>query len=349
MAKRALPYKDDFLKFGFTEIKDRSGLVRPQCVFCLQVLSNESMKENKLKRHLNTVHPTLINKPLEFWKEHKNKIKRMRLDCPSNTLTVSLQKTTKASFDVAWKIARSKKEHNIGEELIKPAAISMVRTVCGDDIANKLELIPLSDNTVKRRIDLMSENILKQLVHQVIAANKFSIQIDESVDIQNNAQLMVFIRYRSSDDFREDFLFCEPLLTTATGLDIFNKVDGFFRKNNLAWCNCVGICSDGAPAMLGNRIGFCKRVQELNSNVVIIHCFLHRENLATRTIQPEFFSVLQDVIQIVNFIKSRALNSRIFHAMCDEMGSQYVNLLYHSDVRWLSRGKILTRVMSLRL
>lgn len=35
--------------------------------------------------------------------------------------------------------------------------------------------------------------------------------------------------------------------------------------------------------------------------------------------------------------------------MCDEMGSQYVNLLYHSDVRWLSRGKILTRVMSLRL
>jgi len=59
MAKRALPYKDNFLKFGFTEIKGRSGLVRPQCVFCIQVLSNESMKENKLKRHLNTVHPLI--------------------------------------------------------------------------------------------------------------------------------------------------------------------------------------------------------------------------------------------------------------------------------------------------
>jgi len=58
--------------------------------------------------------------------------------------------------------------------------------------------------------------------------------------------------------------------------------------------------------MLGNRIGFCKRVQEVNSNVVIIHCFLHRENLATRAIQPELNSVLQDVIQIVNFIKARA-------------------------------------------
>ncbi|KAL4126525.1 hypothetical protein QTP88_010746 [Uroleucon formosanum] len=78
--------------------------------------------------------------------------------------------------------------------------------------------------------------------------------------------------------------------------------------------------------MLGNRIGFCKRVQEVNSNAVIIHCFLHPENLATRTIQPELFSVLQDVIQIANFIKSRALNSRIFHAMCEEMGSQYIEL-----------------------
>jgi hypothetical protein len=58
----------------------------------------------------------LIYKPLKFWKEHKNKIKRMRLNCPSNTLTVPLQKTKKAPFDVVWKIARSKKAHDIGKE-----------------------------------------------------------------------------------------------------------------------------------------------------------------------------------------------------------------------------------------
>lgn len=31
-----------------------------------------------------------------------------------------------------------------------------------------------------------SENILKQLIAQVISAKTFSIQIDESVDVQNN-------------------------------------------------------------------------------------------------------------------------------------------------------------------
>jgi hypothetical protein len=59
------------------------------------------------------------------------------------------KKTIKASFDIAWKIARSKKAHDFGKEFIKSAAIYMVRTVCGDDITNKLELIPLSNNTIK--------------------------------------------------------------------------------------------------------------------------------------------------------------------------------------------------------
>lgn len=69
-------------------------------------------------------------------------------DCSSNTLSVSLHKTTKSSFDV-WKIARFKKAHNIGEKRIKPTAISMVRKVCEDDVADKLELILFLDNTVK--------------------------------------------------------------------------------------------------------------------------------------------------------------------------------------------------------
>lgn len=76
----------------------------------------------------------------------------------------------------------------------------------------------------------MSENILKQLTYQVIVTNKFSIQIDESTDIQNNAQLMIFIRFRSFDDFCKEFLFCEPHLTTATGVDIFQKLNRFLSK-----------------------------------------------------------------------------------------------------------------------
>ena len=70
----------------------------------------------------------------------------------------------------------------------------MVKTVCGDEIAQKLNLISLSDNTIKRLIDNMTENILQQLINELLIAKEFSIQIDESIDIENHSQLMVFVR-----------------------------------------------------------------------------------------------------------------------------------------------------------
>ncbi|XP_076062453.1 protein FAM200A-like [Oratosquilla oratoria] len=57
---------------------------------------------------------------------------------------------------------------------------------------------------------------------------------------------------------------------------------------------------------------------------------------------------MQEVIQIVNFIKARALNSRLFSQMCSDFDSTHMHLLYHSEVRWLSRGKVLQRLLDLR-
>ena len=47
-------------------------------------------------------------------------------------------------------------------------------------------------------------------------------------------------------DLEEEFLFCTPLTTTATGADIFNFVDNF-QQEGINWENCVNLCTDGAP------------------------------------------------------------------------------------------------------
>ena len=44
---------------------------------------------------------------------------------------------------------------------------------------------------------------------------------------------------------------------------------------------------------------------------------------------------------------SHALQHHLFQQLCEEMRSEHTYLLYHTDVRWLSRGKIFTRAIDL--
>ncbi|XP_042228049.1 zinc finger BED domain-containing protein 5-like [Homarus americanus] len=194
----------------------------------------------------------------------------------------------------------------------------------------------------------MSADIKEQVVAAIKKRRKFSLQLDESTDVSDDAQLLVYARYQGTSDKEENFQFCKQLETTTTGEDLFKLVDSFIKEENLSWDQCFSVCSDGAPAMQGARQGFTARVKQVNPAVIVVHCLLHWENLASRKLSHELNSVMEDVIKIVNFIKSSALNSRLFNQMCSDMGSEYEHLLYYSAVRWLSRGKVLQRVFEMR-
>ena len=58
--------------------------------------------------------------------------------------------------------------------------------------------------------------------------------------------------------------------------------------------------------------------------------------------------VLDTAVKVVNFIKSCPLNNRLLASLRDAMGSDHKQLLLHTEVRWLSRGKVLNRLYELR-
>jgi hypothetical protein len=62
-------------------------------------------------------------------------------------------------------------------------------------------------------------------------------------------------------------------------------------------------------------------------------------------IAPELNKVLQEAVTVMNFIRSRALNSRLFSKLCKAIGSDHDKLLLHAEVRWLSRGRVLRRLV----
>uniref|UniRef100_A0A673MC63 HAT C-terminal dimerisation domain-containing protein n=1 Tax=Sinocyclocheilus rhinocerous TaxID=307959 RepID=A0A673MC63_9TELE len=80
--------------------------------------------------------------------------------------------------------------------LILPAALD---TVLDEKASEKLKLIPLSDNTVSRRIWDIAQNLEEQLIARLKSAKDFGIQ------------LLVYVRYVWQGEFVEDLLCCPTL------------------------------------------------------------------------------------------------------------------------------------------
>ena len=113
--------------------------------------------------------------------------KRLRLD-KSCVIYQKKKGVVKASYEVALLGAKSMKALAIDESLVMPAAKIWIKNVIGVEAAAKLETVSLSNNTIKNRVEEMPIDI----ADQVISSEKdskygFSVQLDESTDITNNA------------------------------------------------------------------------------------------------------------------------------------------------------------------
>ncbi|GFT02645.1 SCAN domain-containing protein 3 [Trichonephila clavipes] len=207
--------------------------------------------------------------------------------------------------------------------------------------------IPLSNDTIHRRIKDMSENI-EQNTAKTLANSNFALQVDETTDITGNAQLIAFVRFIHENDIINQFLCCRELPDFTTGKHIFQVISSYLEEIKVSWKSCIGICTDGAPAMTGHLKGFVAHVKELNENILVTHCFLHREALVIKFLPSDLKIVLEQCVKMVNYIKSRPLKSRLFSKLCQAMEAKYESLLLHTEVRWLSRGKVISRVLKLK-
>ena len=342
-------YSDEYISFGFTFMTERDGTQKPQCFLGGKVLANGSMKPSKLKDHLKSFHPNNLSDKIDQLRMKKARFEKAGT-LPKLGFITTQKPFVEASYKVAYRIAKQKKTHTIGETLIKPCVLEMVEIVCGKKERKALESVPLSNDTIQSRITDISANILKQVMEELKTTPfPFSMQLDESSDISNCCQLLVFVRYVHADIIKEEFLFCESLPQHAKATDVLEMLNNFFANQNFEWKEKIGsLCTDGVPAMLGKTSGFATLVKKEAPQVSVTHCFLHRYALASKTLPENLRQVLSDSVKIVNLIRARALNHRIFKKLCQEMGAEHEVLLFHTEVRWLSRGQVLKRLFELR-
>ena len=86
--------------------------------------------------------------------------------------------------------------------------------------------------------------------------------------------------------------------------------------------------------------GYLKLMKDVNPEMILVHCVIHRQNLVAKNISPVLNEALHSIIKRVNAIKANAKYE-------PQHQEDHVRLLLHTEVRWLSKGNCLQRLMVL--
>ena len=107
-----------------------------------------------------------------------------------------------------------------------------MKSMLGETAEKEISKIPLSNDKIHWRILDLSENIDTNL-QKKLEGTKFALIVDESTDISNSAQLLVFVRFINDDEIINQFLCCKEMPTTTRGQDNFDMITGYPKKMNL--------------------------------------------------------------------------------------------------------------------
>ncbi|KAL7378660.1 hypothetical protein ABVT39_017000 [Epinephelus coioides] len=208
-------------EFLFTLVKDKCV-----CLLCHQIQA--LCKRGNLERHHTTNHQKFKDGyPL------KSTIRARKVDELKSGLKAQQSLFTKlasqnkaaaeASFRVSHLLAKHKKPFTDGD-LVKEAMAITAETVFSDfknkeEIKTALRSVPLGPATLTRRIESLSEDMDRQVLKDLTNCEYFSLQFDESLDIMDTAQLVVFVKMVfPGSTTKEDFLTLLHLKEKTRGL-----------------------------------------------------------------------------------------------------------------------------------
>jgi len=207
--------------------------------------------------------------------------------------------------------------------------------------------IPLSRRVIVRRISDMSENLQDQLRAKAAGFIAFSLALDESTDITDTA--ISLIRGVDAElNVTEELLDMVSLKDTTMGQDILEGAETAGENLELAWEKLKTVTTDGAPAMRGAVEGFLGLLRKKLNRPLLpgIHCFPHQENLIAKTFAMQ--DIMKTVVKTVNFIRSHAINHRQFKELLADLEECPDIPYHHTEVRFLSKGKLCKRFLELR-
>lgn len=172
-----------------------------------------------------------------------------------------------------------------------------------------------------------------------------SEQLTKDLTSCESDTLAIFSQF-CRDKVREEMVALLTLPECTTGAEICKTVVVELSTRQIDISEILSVTTDGDPSMTGKKAGFVNLFEKDADHPLIgFHCIIHDEALCAKDSLKELQELMQTVAKIVIYISPRFLNKRQFLVVLNEVHSVYKGLKMYSNVRWLSRGLSLKRMI----
>ena len=138
------------------------------------------------------------------------------------------------------------------------------------------------------------------------------------------------------------------MILPTTGRDIHGAIIKCLEENEIPLEKITCLVTDGAPAMVGNTNGAATLLKNDCPRLLTFHCIIHNSVLCSK-LKGEFVERMNTIIRLVNFLRAKsAKQHRELKTFLEEHEAAFHDVPLHTAVRWLSKGKVLSRVWSIR-
>ena len=189
--------------------------------------------------------------------------------------------------------------------------------VMAEDLTRHCEVMA---EDLTRRCEVMAENLTQRVWKDIAdCCECFSLQLDESTDVSDTAQMCIFIRMVFTDTTaKEELLTILPMKEHTWGEDIFQYFKNFIEKTQHPVCKLVSITTDGMPAMVGSENGFISKCREDDAfpDFLNNHCIIHQQALCAKMLSMK--EIMDVAMKITCSIRARSLQRQLFRCASGE-------------------------------
>ncbi|XP_040275794.1 protein ZBED8-like [Bufo bufo] len=309
MSIKKRKWSDEYVQYGFTCITERDGSQRPKCMICNAKLSNSSLAPAKLREHFLKLHGDGKYKNTTL---AEFKVRRARFDEKASLPVLGFVPINKPILIASYEVAyliAKQGKPHTIGETLIKPAVLKMANI----MLGKAAEVKLSQIPLSNdTISDRIEDMSKDILAQIVA-DLISSPAKFSLQLDETTDV-----------------------SNLSQLAVFVRyVKDDVIKEEFLFCKPLTTTTKAADVK--------KLVDDFFKDNNLSHA------LATKTLPPKLAEELKIVVECVNYVRNSALRHRIFRELCKEMGSEFEVLLYHSNVRWLSRGQVLNRVFAVRV